>query len=167
MIKLDKKGSKYSFIREAYFNREKEAYVLTSNEELIASYVKGHSNLLITNKKIVFINNGRKKDYVVVPYTKMQFCSVMKINTSAILDITINYMQRAIVELREGACDVEAIIQAYTYQNSVDCVIDRTYMNKVEAPETIVVEEEKKEVEELPVEEVKAEEPVEQATEEE
>lgn len=158
MIKLDRKGSKYSFIREAYFNFEKEAYILSANEELIASYVKGHSNLLITNKKVVFISNGRKKEYVVIPYSKMQFCSAMKVNTSAVLDITINYMQRAIIKLVEGACDVEAIIQAYTYQNSIDCKVDRSYMNKIEAPavnevkevsvpveEPVEVEEEKKE----------------------
>ena len=126
MIKFKKKGTSLKYTRNELYYIENEKYALTQGEELIGAYEKGHKTLLITNKKFLFISSkGNNKDYTAIPYTKMQLFSVSKYLTKVVVYFSINYMQRMSITLQYAVNDADAITQAYTYQNSVDCTVEK------------------------------------------
>ena len=126
MIKFKNKGTHLKYVRKEYYDVTQDKYIFTQGEELIGAYEAKQNYLLFTNKKVVFVEvKGLKKDYTIIPYTKMQFCSVAKYMDNAIIDINISYIQRIVVTLIYGIIDADAISQAYTFQNSVNCVLEK------------------------------------------
>ena len=126
MIKFNKKGTSLVYTRCDEMDFFDEKFMFTKGEELIGKYEHGKNVLLITNKKFLFIlKTANKKDTTIIPYSKMQLCSVAKGAMHATVDFYVSYMQRVIVTLKYGANEADYIAQAYSYQNTVDSVITK------------------------------------------